>query len=295
MSLSGIGGVHTPQNQPVQPQGGAGPVQATFGSKVSAFFTAIGSSIKEAFVSLGNAVSGLFAKGADAAAAKATPGVFTSAEKRQMLADFRQSPTYQAVNGGDALNKGNLESGAEKLLASPAALRSMKDNGLNLTEAVSIFMYTTGDYSGINAQMRSGRLTPDVREVSDQCISGMAKLPAHDDTVTRLVNLPTRIADQHQEGATLEYEGFTSTSMKPNGDETFHGNMFMMLEPKPGSSGKDVSIFSNLPDEQEVLFPPGTKFQVLERTEPKDASPMDMMMGMAKPHSGKINVILQEV
>ena len=125
MSLSGIGGVHVPQNQPVQPQGGAGPVQATFGSKVSAFFSAIGSGIKEAFVSFGNAVAGLFAKGADAAATKATPGVFTSAEKRQMLAEFRESQTYQAVNGGDALNKGNLETGAEKILSSPAALNAM--------------------------------------------------------------------------------------------------------------------------------------------------------------------------
>lgn len=295
MSLTGIGGVHTPQNQPVQPQGGGGPVQATFGSKVSAFFSAIGSGIKQAFVSLGNAVAGLFARGADAAAAKSTPGVFTSAEKRQMLAEFRQSPTFQAVQGGDALKKENLETGAEKILSSPIALKAMKDNNLTLTEAVSIFMYTTGDYSSINAQLRTDHVSADVRAVSDQCISGMAKLPAHDDTVTRLVNLPPRIADQHQEGATIEYEAFTSTSMKPNGDETFNGNMFMLLEPKVGSSGKDVSVFSNLPDEQEVLFPPGTKFQVLERTEPKDASPMDVMMGMAKPHSGKINVILQEV
>ena len=156
-------------------------------------------------------------------------------------------------------------------------------------------MYTTGDYSGINAQMRAGRVTPDVQEVSNQCISGMAKLPSHNDTVARLVNLPPRITEQHQEGAEVEYSGFTSTSMKPNGDETFHGNMFMIIAPKDGSAGKDVSIFSNLPDEQEVLFPPGTSFKVLERTEPQDASPMEMMMGRTNPHGGKINVTLQEV
>jgi hypothetical protein len=290
--VGGVGGVHPLQNQPGPTQTG-GPVHASFGSKVSAFFSAIGSGIKQAFVSFGNAVSGLFARGADAAAAKSTPGVYTSAEKRQMLADFRQSATYQAVQGGDALNKGNLESGAEKILGSPTALQAMKAGGLSLTEAVSIFMYTTGDYSSINAQLRTGRVSGDVRAVTDECISGMAKLPPHDETVSRLVNLPDRVAAQHVEGATIQYDAFTSTSTKPNGDENFNGNMFMLMEPKPGSSGKDVSMFSNLPDEQEVLFPPGTQFQVIERTEPKDQS--SIIMGMDQPHSGKINVTLQEV
>ena len=203
MPIHGLGGPQAPlQQQNIQQQGG-GQVEASFGSKVSNYFSSIGNSIKGAFVSFGNAVAGLFAKGADASAAKSSPGLYTSAEKRLMLEEFRQSPTYQAVKGGQALNKSNLENGAEKILQSPVAMQAMKTNGLSLTEAVSIFIYTTGDYSGINAQLRGDNLSGDVRAVTEQCVSGMAKLPSHDDTVSRLVRLPPSITSQHAEGATV--------------------------------------------------------------------------------------------
>lgn len=296
MALGSVGGTTVPHDHAIPQQGGGGAVKTSFGSAIGEFFSAIGSGIKKAFVAFGNAVASLFTRSADGGGATASASGFSSAEKRQMLAEFRESATYQAVQEGSSLNKANLEAGAKKILANPTAVQAMKDCGLSLTEAVSIFMYTTGDYSSINAQLRSGKVTDDVREVSAQCVSGMAKLPSHDDTVTRLVNLPDKIANLHVEGAVLQYDAYTSTSTKPGGDENFNGNMFMLLEPKGGSAGKDVSMFSNLPDEQEVLFPPGTQFKVIARTEPRDTSSMVMMIGdPSTRHAGKINVTLQEM
>lgn len=212
--------------------------------------------------------------------------------------EFRNSDMYQAVKDGDSgINKKNLETGMKVVLSRPECVKMMKDHGLTLGEAVGIFMYTTGDYTPINNQLRSGKpLSDDVSALNKEIISGMAKLPSYQGpSLTRLTDLPEHIADQYQPGNTVEPGGYSSTSTITTGAMDFLGGEFVMrIAVKGGSSGKDVQAFSNKQEENEILFPPGTQFKVLKRAEPQP-DPYTMMGMPKKLEETKITLTLQEV
>ena len=80
--------------------------------------------------------------------------------------------------------------------------------------APALRVCTTGDYTPINNQLRSGKpLSDDVSALNKEIISGMAKLPSYQGpSLTRLTDLPEHIADQYQPGNTVEPGGYSSTS-----------------------------------------------------------------------------------
>ncbi|MCM2323227.1 MAG: ADP-ribosyltransferase domain-containing protein [Oligoflexia bacterium] len=89
---------------------------------------------------------------------------------------------------------------------------------------------------------------------------GLKKLPVFRGTVRRGVSkLPAEVLAEHQEGATVTYSAFTSTS---KGQGYFLGKIVFKIDSK---SGRDLDVSNFNRQEKEVIFLPGTRFKVLKR------------------------------
>lgn len=95
--------------------------------------------------------------------------------------------------------------------------------------------------------------------------TALDKLPPYDGPVVRGTNLPPEVLAQYRPGEVVTENAFVSTTTNPAVAQSsaFSGNVeFRILS----TTGRDVSSVSMYPHEQEILFPPGTKFYVLSRT-----------------------------
>jgi hypothetical protein len=272
MPLNPINGIYPGAHQPIPPEPKhKGSVATKIGSKISSFFGGSASGVKNAFSAMGKAVSRLLPRGGVGGfGLRLARKPYTQRETKAMSLEFRNSDFYKRVKENPrTFNEHTLDAAAHSILGNSRAVLAMKEHGLSLSEAVSIHIYTTEAYKEINAELRLKTVRPDTDAIVEQCKSGMAKLPSHQDLVSRLVNLPPEALADHAEGEVMTYQAFTSTSMILSGANDFHGNVFMVMQPKdPGSGGKDVSMFSRYGNEREVLFPPGAQFKILKRTEP---------------------------
>lgn len=131
----------------------------------------------------------------------------------------------------------------------------------------AIQSYTGEAYSNMNSRLRgklaTDKFTPRQLEAIDSMIEladrGLDDLPKFKGTVYRGTRrTPERVA-RYRVGDEVGELGFTSTSLDP--DEAFMGQLKYVIE---SSSGVDVSKFSNIPQEAEILFRPGTRFKVLK-------------------------------
>ncbi|MDB5064697.1 MAG: hypothetical protein JWM18_1131 [Chloroflexi bacterium] len=140
-------------------------------------------------------------------------------------------------------------------------------------ELAAIRGYTTdegavADYRRINSALRSGdsaaitRLQPYIAKIQ----AGLEHLPDHRGTVYRGTTLRPevigRFVEAARSGHPIVEDAFTSTTSDPS--VAFSGNTRFVIR---SAHGKDVSPISVFGTEQEVLFPPGTKFRVLSVTE----------------------------
>jgi uncharacterized protein YukE len=140
-------------------------------------------------------------------------------------------------------------------------------------ELAAVRGYTTdegavADYRRINSALRSGDAGA-IRQLQpyiDKIQAGLAHLPDHQGTVYRGTFLKPEVIDSFREAArtgnpTVE-KAFTSTTTKPQA--AFAGNTTFSIWSEHGKDVSPISVFGN---EQEVLFPPGTRFRVLSVTE----------------------------
>lgn len=88
--------------------------------------------------------------------------------------------------------------------------------------------------------------------------SGLSKLPAHEGTVYRGSTLPESVIANYKPGTTITEKSFFSTAVDPN--KAFGGNVTYVIQSK---RGRDIAPTSHFP-ESEVLFAPGTNFNVLK-------------------------------
>ena len=84
----------------------------------------------------------------------------------------------------------------------------------------------------------------------------LAKLPKYEGFVMRGTNLPVSIRNQHQQGATVVYDAFTSTSTSHG----FSGQDQFLIYSK---TGRPVMSISSISGEEEVLFQSGTRFRII--------------------------------
>jgi len=86
-------------------------------------------------------------------------------------------------------------------------------------------------------------------------------LPSYAGETSRgIFSLPESVLNENQIGNVVSDGAFMSTSAK----EPFTGAISINVK---GVSGKDISFLLEFPKEAEVLYPPGTKFKVINRVD----------------------------
>ncbi|MET9492785.1 ADP-ribosyltransferase domain-containing protein [Nocardia sp. NPDC006630] len=118
----------------------------------------------------------------------------------------------------------------------------------------------TGLYEELNSALRAGSVDATQKAQIKAVEEALAKLPDHNGVVFRGTDLPPNVLAKYEKGTVVTEDAFTSTSA--SADEAFPGDTQFTILSK---YGKDVSLHSDVPSEQEVLFPPGTQFDVVSK------------------------------
>jgi RHS repeat-associated protein len=186
-------------------------------------------------------------------------------------------PEGQSV--GDLLNR---KLGPDKVSDMLAAKRANKELDQLLTddEYLAIRGYTSNLYGDINPALRrgdAGEWSPLVKNAE----SGMDKMAknghAHEGAAKRGATFTdAQIAELFPEGGTFKDPAFLSSSSKT--DQAFPGNTTIEIASRKGVKVQSLSEFAH---ESEVLFPPGTEFQVVSKE--------------FNSQSNTWNIVLQEV
>ncbi|MGK5083998.1 hypothetical protein WDW37_11925 [Bdellovibrionota bacterium FG-1] len=180
---------------------------------------------------------------------------------------------YFYPNANDVM--GRLRPGGEALA---------KKYHLTAAEVACIQGYTGSDYGRLNLALRVGG---DERKGLDPYIAvlnrALMKLPKYKTVdvaapsaspysppesgkdlgpVRRGARLPKEVLEQHQFGAIVTYQGYTSALLGFG----FGGAQQFIIA---SNCGRNIEELSGLPAEREVLFLPGAKFVVLDRKETK--------------------------
>ena len=176
----------------------------------------------------------------------------------------------------------------------PEAKSLSNQYSLTKTEAAAIYAYTRNEYyRDMNAALRvvnkdgnvdassaaalkNAGITDDgLAEMIAATVSGMKKLPP-DQTDTSVFlalgrndSVPEEFLEPYAQGASVTMGPFySSTVSMPTVEGWWDGSdHFLSVLQNVNGNGRDISAFSEFPNEKEVLFMPGTRFIVLGRTE----------------------------
>jgi hypothetical protein len=133
------------------------------------------------------------------------------------------------------------------------------------TEHLSAFAnYTGPGHEYLNDALRTDTLDASQQAQVDALNQALEKLPHHHGPVFRGTNLPPEVLAQYQPGRVVTESAFfsTTTDLKVAQSTAFAGNVEFRIR---STTGRDISSFSILPSEQEVLFPNGIQFYVVDR------------------------------
>ncbi len=132
-------------------------------------------------------------------------------------------------------------------------------------EVMAIYSYTTNDiYKKLNQTLRLGRKADREKygPMVDIISSGLKKLPHFIGNVVRFER--KKSVNSWQPGKIKTFKAYTSSSKKKG--FCWSGNVKLKIKSK---TGRFIGMMSNYPNEQEVLFPPKTKFRVTKLTKAK--------------------------
>ena len=130
-------------------------------------------------------------------------------------------------------------------------------------EVGALYGYTTNEgYPMVNNALRGqAELTPEIQAFADHATNALDKLPSYKGITYRGAMLPENVLMENQVGNVVSDPAFMSTDQKVpfSGDTTIKIN---------GKTGKPIDFLSEYKGtETEVLFKPGTKFEVVERVD----------------------------
>lgn len=134
------------------------------------------------------------------------------------------------------------------------ALRGYTDDVINPATGLR-------DYQAMNNALRSGDPTQLAQfDAYIRCAtSALNQLPPSAGTVFRGTNLPPSVVNNYTPGQIVTERAFTSTSS--DAAQSFPGDTQFVIN---STNGRRVDGVSAIPSESEVLFPPGTQFEVLD-------------------------------
>jgi len=204
------------------------------------------------------------------------------------LADIRQrnEETYmrifppQPIGVGDPLSAQRRKEAVDKWVDdsgrnSSVTMRRAKElqiknnvtDSLTDAELQAIHNYTDSGYENLNGTLRkhAGKI-PDADDVlgvsSDTLERAIKKMPKHEGTVYRDIFIPSgdqALLDHYVEGKVIKETTWLSTSRDMN--RVKRGTRWIINS----KNGRDVQKLSRFHDEQEILFPPNTRFRVLHK------------------------------
>jgi Domain of unknown function (DUF4157)/Bacterial protein of unknown function (DUF922)/NAD:arginine ADP-ribosyltransferase len=127
-------------------------------------------------------------------------------------------------------------------------------------DLIAIRGYTAEDYAQLNSALRSGdpKELARLQDYIQKATGGLNSLPPVKARVNRAVSLTPDMRAPYQPGAVVTESAFISASMR-GGKYQRGGNTVMIIE---STSGRDISAIARHVTEKEVLFMPGTRFQV---------------------------------
>lgn len=199
--------------------------------------------------------------------AKLSKGDTFTPEEKQKLKEHALASNFYKECGkeGSPISQREFESNMEAVLNTPATVLAMKKHGVNLEQANAISLYTSQNYVKINGDLRSEDPHPSTTELAKEFDAGLARLPSHVGVVYRGAKLPEEAGNQYQTGNVVSDKGIVSSTFDPKQKFTHKINYDIQIVCEKGGSGKDISAFSDKPEEMEVAFPTKTEFQVLTR------------------------------
>ena len=134
-------------------------------------------------------------------------------------------------------------------------------HGLSEIEFLALRWYMGGGYVKLNLELRG--LSPESKgkyqPFAHQLDTALKKLPDFDGHVTRRTDLPPALAESHRVGASVRYQGFTSTTTYESGMAN-GGPYLLKIHSRHGKYVGDLAVG----DEREVLFRPDSAFQVID-------------------------------
>lgn len=125
----------------------------------------------------------------------------------------------------------------------------------------AIHDYSDDGYRRMNEQLRDRAATARTRRETDILTSALKNLPDFRGDVFRGATIqdPKLLRKYRRAGEAITERAFTSASRSPL--KAFSGNVRFYIASK---HGKEIDMWSAHPEEEEVLFQPGTQFKVLE-------------------------------
>jgi uncharacterized Zn-binding protein involved in type VI secretion len=190
-------------------------------------------------------------------------------------------PMTPKARGGPLVELLNDKWGEAKVNDAIAAKRANTklDSLLTDQEYLAIRAYTSPLYKEINPALRSGK-PGEWQILAEEASSGMDKMAnngyGYNGIVTRDVKFSdSEIANLFPDNGVFTDKGFMSTTTEVNG--VFPGNTRIIVDQRAGVNIKEISEF---PNESEILFKPGSSFDVVSKT--------------IDPHTGKTIIHLKE-
>lgn len=144
-------------------------------------------------------------------------------------------------------------------------------NVLTEAEQVALYAWTldTGNdalFRRINHALRTGEAFDELEPMIALMRSALDKLPNYEGTVYRAVKRADfsgkfpKFDNDHVPFNYVMYNGFTGTSKQIEG--TLRGNIRINIK---SLTGKDISLFSRIPEQKEILFPLDSIFYIEKR------------------------------
>ncbi|MFE9577856.1 ADP-ribosyltransferase [Nocardia sp. NPDC006044] len=139
---------------------------------------------------------------------------------------------------------------------------------LDDVDRAALWEYTGPEAEVLNYMLRHepGNLNRAQQLRVEEITKALDKLPDYQGTVTRRVNLDADDLARYTDGKSITEPAFTSSSRHP--DAAFNRPVEFQIY---SEHGKSVEQFARKPEELEVLFRPGTTFDVLKQ-HPPDAN-----------------------
>jgi ADP-ribosyltransferase exoenzyme len=134
----------------------------------------------------------------------------------------------------------------------------------NSDDLAALADYTGSGYQDLNHGLRNFSMDASQLARVDAVNAALEKLPVYEGPVIRGSDIPAEMLELYRPGESITEHGFlsTTTDLTVARSPAFAGNVEFRILSK---SGRDISPYSMFPAEQEVLFPSGTEFYVVDK------------------------------